>query len=395
MGFLQVLVTAVLATLVPNVTALLAFPGAEGFGRNAVGGRTGSVYHVTNLAYVSNLIKDFKSSQLTYVVIRGPDLCEMPFLWLTVLWSSMLEGQSTLRTVSYFLRISMLLDRLLQEVWVFLEEWKIPGPSFQSLCYSVLTSSRESQSMAMGFRGPMQTMPSLDTFGFVWAKEVILAKVILGCQIFGTWKLNLPDGITIADGNNMIFDHLSVTWGRDETFSINGAVTNVTIQNSIIGQGLETHSCGGLMQSDHGISLFRNLYIDNKTRNPKVKGMNDFQNNVSAWTRRKSITATDIYPRSYTTGVVVVDTLLETAMARAMPTSSITTLSQDPVLALQLLHEEMQTSTAVSPYSQVNSEIFIDQHSRLQQLLRQQPRRSPKRRRPLRENLLLQWYGYS
>lgn len=88
------------------------------------------------------------------------------------------------------------------------------------------------------------------------------------------------DGITIADGSNMIFDHVSVTWGRDETFSINGAVHNVTVQNTIIGQGLETHSCGGLMQSDYGISLFRNLYIDNKTRNPKVKGMNDFQNNV-------------------------------------------------------------------------------------------------------------------
>lgn len=31
---------------------------------------------------------------------------------------------------------------------------------------------------------------------------------------------------------------------------------------------------------DNGISLFRNLYIDNKTRNPKVKGTNDFINNV-------------------------------------------------------------------------------------------------------------------
>lgn len=28
---------------------LLAFPGAEGFGRNAIGGRTGEVYKVTNL----------------------------------------------------------------------------------------------------------------------------------------------------------------------------------------------------------------------------------------------------------------------------------------------------------------------------------------------------------
>jgi hypothetical protein len=80
----------------------------------------------------------------------------------------------------------------------------------------------------------------------------------------------------------MIFDHVSVAWGRDETFSISGPVHNVTIQNSIIAQGLETHSCGGLMESDYGISLFRNLYIDNNTRNPKVKGMNDFQNNVSS-----------------------------------------------------------------------------------------------------------------
>lgn len=89
------------------------------------------------------------------------------------------------------------------------------------------------------------------------------------------------DAITIADGANMIFDHISVSWGRDETFSINGDVANITIQNSIIGQGLQTHSCGGLMQTeDGGVSLFRNLYIDNKTRNPKVKGTNDFTNNV-------------------------------------------------------------------------------------------------------------------
>jgi hypothetical protein len=88
------------------------------------------------------------------------------------------------------------------------------------------------------------------------------------------------DAIGIAEGSNFIFDHVSVTWGRDETFSINGPVHNVTIQDTIMGQGLETHSCGGLIQSDYGISMFRNLYIDNKTRNPKVKGVNDFQNNV-------------------------------------------------------------------------------------------------------------------
>lgn len=89
------------------------------------------------------------------------------------------------------------------------------------------------------------------------------------------------DAMGIAEGSNMMFDHVSASWGRDETFSINGdEVRNVTIQDSIVAQGLETHSCGGLMQTQGGVSLFRNLYADNQTRNPKVKGVNDFRNNV-------------------------------------------------------------------------------------------------------------------
>lgn len=88
------------------------------------------------------------------------------------------------------------------------------------------------------------------------------------------------DTITIANGANMIFDHVSVSWGRDETFSINGDVSNITISDSIIAQGLETHSCGGLIQTDGGVSIIRTLYIDNQTRNPKVKGVNEFINNV-------------------------------------------------------------------------------------------------------------------
>jgi hypothetical protein len=97
------------------------------------------------------------------------------------------------------------------------------------------------------------------------------------------------DASGIANGSNMIFDHLSVTWGMDEVFSINwdnngNNPDNITIQNSILGQGLHkvNHSAGGLIQPSKGgkVSLIKNLYSSNKTRNPKVKGINEFVNNV-------------------------------------------------------------------------------------------------------------------
>ena len=89
------------------------------------------------------------------------------------------------------------------------------------------------------------------------------------------------DTITIANGHDMIFDHLSVSWGQDETFSVSGSnPTNISIQSTIISQGLQTHSAGGLIQTDGGVSILRSFYIDNNTRNPKVKGTNEYVNNV-------------------------------------------------------------------------------------------------------------------
>lgn len=87
----------------------------------------------------------------------------------------------------------------------------------------------------------------------------------------------------IARGTNMIFDHCSFSWGLDETFSINpdgkGDIGDITIQNCIVGQGLMTHSAGGLMQADN-VTLYRNFYCDNSTRNNKVKGRNQYANNI-------------------------------------------------------------------------------------------------------------------
>ncbi len=99
----------------------------------------------------------------------------------------------------------------------------------------------------------------------------------------GKGGTNGKDCAGIASGTNMIFDHCSFSWGQDETFSINpdgkGAIGSITLQNCIFGQGLMTHSAGGLIQADQ-ITLYRNFYCDNSTRNNKIKGINQYANNV-------------------------------------------------------------------------------------------------------------------
>lgn len=203
----------------------LAFPGAKGFGRFATGGRGGEVYHVTNL-------NDSGEGSLRDAV-RQPN-----------------------RTIVF--DVAGIIN--IKERMTFAKNLTIAG----------------------------QTAPGegIVVYGngvsFSGADNMICRYMRFRMGIGGD---SGKDAAGIANGKNMIFDHVSVTWGRDETFSINwdnkGVYpTNITIQNSIIGQGLQTHSCGGLVQTSGGVTLFRNLYIDNHTRNPKVKGLNQFVNNV-------------------------------------------------------------------------------------------------------------------
>lgn len=90
------------------------------------------------------------------------------------------------------------------------------------------------------------------------------------------------DAVAISEGQDYLFDHVSISWGRDGTLDVNGSgVDNLTFQDSIIAQGINNsnHSTGGLMQSGKW-SMIRSLYIDNKTRNPKARGSHEFINSV-------------------------------------------------------------------------------------------------------------------
>ncbi len=210
-----------------QAAGLLSFPGAEGFGRFSVGGRGGSIYHVTNLndsgtgsfrdaISTPNRIIVFDVSGIIKVAVGNPLIFQNN---LTIL------GQTA------------------------------PGMGVQ--VYGERVS-------------------------FSGADNIIVRHMRIRMGIGGT---SAKDAAGVANGSNMMFDHMSVLWGRDECFSVNWdskgtEPANITIQNSIIGQGLQTHSCGGLIQTDGGVTLYRNLYIENKTRNPKVKGLNQYVNNV-------------------------------------------------------------------------------------------------------------------
>lgn len=198
----------------------LAFPGAEGFGRMAVGGRGGAVYHVTNL--------DDSGPGSFRDAVSEPN-----------------------RTVVFDIGgLIQIKERILVARNITIAGQSAPGDGIVIYGNELSFSGADNAIVRyMRFR-----MGSAGDKG--------------------------KDAVTIAKGSPMIFDHVSVSWGRDENFSISGENGLFTIQDSIIAQGLHSHSCGGLLQNWGGISVLRTLYIDNHTRNPKVKGVNQFINNV-------------------------------------------------------------------------------------------------------------------
>lgn len=209
--------------LLPLSAQQLAFPGAEGFGKYAVGGRNGSVYHVTNL-------NDSGAGSLRDAVSQGNRIVVFDV-------GGVIKLESRL---------------------VFANNLYVAG----------------------------QTAPGdgITVYGngvsFSGASNTIVRYVRFRMGVVGD---SGKDAAGVSNGTNMIFDHLSVSWGRDETFSISGdgkgELGNITIQNSIISQGLQTHCAGGLVQADN-ITLYRNLYVDNDTRNAKIKGKNQYVNNI-------------------------------------------------------------------------------------------------------------------
>ncbi|MGD0655129.1 MAG: autotransporter-associated beta strand repeat-containing protein [Thermoguttaceae bacterium] len=89
--------------------------------------------------------------------------------------------------------------------------------------------------------------------------------------------------LNVTDGNSMIFDHVSVEWGRWDDIGVTKdkvAAYTVTFQNCIIGEPIDPQYFGGLIENADGITFSHNLFIDNTSRSPKVKGTIQYINNV-------------------------------------------------------------------------------------------------------------------
>lgn len=206
-----------------NDAEMLAFPGAQGWGRLATGGRYGTVYHVTNL-------NDSGTGSLRDAVSK--------------------PNRIVVFDVAGVINIS----------------------SRMTFASNLYVAGQTAPGEGITVYG--------DGVSFSGANNLICRYLRVRMGHGGS---NGKDCAGVANGTNMIFDHCSFAWGLDETFSINsdgkGALGDITLQNCIIGQGLMPHSAGGLMQADH-ISLYRNFYCDNSTRNNKVKGVNQYANNI-------------------------------------------------------------------------------------------------------------------
>jgi pectate lyase len=204
-----------------------AFPGAEGFGAFATGGRGGDVYCVTNL----------NSS--------GP--------------GSFAEALATIppegRTITFGV------------------SGYIPINKARITKSKVTIAGQTAPGDGIGFKGG-----SL----IIAANDVVIrhARFRYGRQTAGGDCINLERGVT-----NVMLDHLSLQFSTDEnlsSFSKNPRPDLLTFQWSINAWGLETHSCGGLWDVNR-VTTHHTLWAHNHTRNPKARpdGLLDWANNVT------------------------------------------------------------------------------------------------------------------
>ncbi|MCB1120177.1 MAG: pectate lyase [Verrucomicrobiae bacterium] len=225
-------IAGVLGLPLNGYSQTIAFPGAEGFGRYAEGGRRGDVYQVTHLG-------DGGKGSLRDAIVsaQGP------------------------RTIVFTVSGTIALEKQLRVTQPYLT---IAG----------------------------QTAPgdgiTLRNYGLVIDADHVIVRYIrsrLGDQG------DESDAISISGGSNIIIDHCSASWSVDEVLSDQSDTADlITVQWCMVTESLYhsihhkgSHGMGGIIGAARQ-SWHHNLYAHHNTRNPKVSWRRhcqvDFRNNV-------------------------------------------------------------------------------------------------------------------
>ena len=225
-----------------------AFPGAEGFGAYAQGGRGGDVYYVTNT-------NDDGAGSLRNGIATATGPRTIVFAV-----SGLIQLQSNLKVDKPYITIA---------------GQTAPGDGICLRDYPLL----------------------------IQADHVIVRFIRSRLGDEGGQE---SDAISITSGHNIIMDHCSAAWSVDEVFSCSTGdpdeIDNVTVQWSIIAEGLGDsihskgyHSYGALIRGCYGAkyTYHHNLFAHNNGRNPRPGNYNqntyildpeglqfDFRNNV-------------------------------------------------------------------------------------------------------------------
>ncbi|MCF8378755.1 MAG: T9SS type A sorting domain-containing protein [Bacteroidales bacterium] len=211
----------------------IAFPGAEGYGRFARGGRGGDVYHVTNL-------ND-----------GGPGSLRLGVEYATGPRTIVFDVSGTI----------MMNDRLrIEEPNITIAGQTAPGDG--------ITLGNNSL--------------------YIYADNIIVRYIRVR---YGDQTSEDGDAISVVRGKNIILDHVTASWSVDETLSCQSdEVDSLTVQWCMVTESLRyshhekgAHGYGGIIGSNRQ-TFHHNLYAHHSSRSPKVSGRRhcevDFRNNV-------------------------------------------------------------------------------------------------------------------
>ena len=205
---------------------VLAFPGAEGYGRHAIGGRGGRVIHVTNLA------DDGPGSLRDAIQANGP--------------------RTIVFDVSGYIDLERDLD--INEGYVTIAGQTAPGDGITLRGHSL--SIKADHVIVRYLRSRPGASAGVET-----------------------------DAISVYRGSDIIIDHCSTSWATDETLSISPSlkdgirsIDKVTVQWSIIAESLNesvhskgAHGYGTLLRGSGGAryTMHHNLWAHHRARMPR------------------------------------------------------------------------------------------------------------------------------